>query len=289
MWKNLNKILKDKDEFYLDPAIKSEVERTNQLFAASIDAQKSLFIKKVKYLLKNNKYFFVRLFFKYLLKSAIFLFGFLILSLVFMISFGIDINFKKIPKVDHSNLVIYIPSTGDIQKDSLILREYKKEYGRNVQYSIFYLKDPSKNYNKWKDALSGIESGSYKNQYEARREGSQYWGKYQLGESARKSIHLNNITWEEWKSNGELQEAALGMWIEIIYKSIKSDIKRYDGQFLNGWYITESGLIAMAHNVGPGPVKQFLNSGGRFIPKDGSGKDATRFLILGNYNLELDK
>lgn len=286
MWKKLNKILKDKDEFYLDPEIKNEIERTNQLFIASIDAQKALFIKKVKYLLKNNKYFFVRLLFKYLLKSAIFLFVFLILSMILLMSFGVDINFKKIPKVEHDNLVIYIPSTGDIEKDSLTLAQYKKEYGKNVQYSIFYLKDPSKNYNKWKEALAGIESNG---SYHARRPGSQYWGKYQLGEDARKSIHLNNVTWDEWKNNGELQEAALRMWIEVVYQSIKYDIDTYDGKFLSGWYITESGLIAMAHNVGPGPVKQFLNSNGRFVPKDGSGKDATRFLILGNYNLELKK
>jgi hypothetical protein len=41
----------------------------------------------------------------------------------------------------------------------------------------------------------------------------------------------------------------------------------------------------MAHNVGVEPVREFLRSGGRTIPTDGSGKDATRFLILGGYNL----
>ena len=58
---------------------------------------------------------------------------------------------------------------------------------------------------------------------------------------------------------------------------------------MNGWAITESGIIAMAHNVGAGATKQFLNSGGTNIPKDGSGKDATRFLILGGYDLEISK
>jgi hypothetical protein len=86
-----------------------------------------------------------------------------------------------------------------------------------------------------------------------------------------------------------LQEAALKLWVEILYGYLKDEIRLYDGQFLNGWSITESGIIAMAHNVGPEPTKQFLKSGGKIIPKDGSGKDATRFLILGNYNLNLSK
>ena len=110
-----------------------------------------------------------------------------------------------------------------------------------------------------------------------------------MGESARREIGMNNINWESWKTNPDLQEAALKLWIELLYVYLKDDIRLYNGQFLNGWTITESGIIAMAHNVGPEQTKQFLHSGGKFIPKDGSGKDATRYLILGNYNLNISK
>ena len=149
--------------------------------------------------------------------------------------------------------------------------------------------DKNKDYEKWAEDLHGIESGSWVNPYEARREGSQFWGKYQLGTSARKDIGLSDISWEQWKKNPDLQEAALRLWVEKLYIYMKYYIEKYDGEFLNGWAITESGIIAMAHNVGKEATIDFLESGGKNVPVDGSGKDATRFLILGNYDLNLSK
>ena len=181
---------------------------------------------------------------------------------------------------------IYIPSTSDAKKDSLIVTEYKKIYNKNIKCFFFFTKDSTKNYYQWKDKLAGIESNGA---YDAKREGSQYWGKYQMGESARSIIGLQDISWDKWKSNPELQEAALRLWIDLLYEDLKPEIIKYDGKFLHGWSITESGIIAMAHNVGSQPVRDFLYSGGLNVPKDGSGFDATRFLILGNYNLEFKK
>jgi hypothetical protein len=200
-----------------------------------------------------------------------------------------DISIERSHINDDNDFTIYIPSTGDIEKDSLNIVRHKRKFGRNKEYIIFYLKDPSKNYEKWKTALAGIESGGWTNQYESRRVGSQYWGKYQMGEFARKKVGMDGVTWENWRDNPELQEIALNIWIDILYKELEKDIKKYDGTFVGGWYITESGIIAMAHNVGGPLVKSFLYSGGVDVPKDGSGKDATRFLILGNYDLEIKK
>ena len=285
MWKKLNKILHDKNDYHLDPSLKNDVEISDELLQATLRYEKSLIPRKIRYFFKYDKLFFLRLFAKYLLKLLIFLLGVGILVFFLLLAFGIDINIKKIPKAN-TNLPIYIPSTGDSYKDSLSILNYKKEFGKEIKYFIFHLKDPLKDYKTWKEKLSGIESGGA---YDARRDGSQYWGKYQMGESARKSINLHTVTWEKWKTNPELQEAAMRLWIDVLYQALKNDIKFYDGSFLNGWAITESGIIAMAHNVGPEPVKQFLYSGGKFIPKDGSGKDATRFLILGNYDLDIKK
>ena len=288
MWKKINNILHDKNDYCLDLSLKREVEISDELLLATIKYQKYLIPKKIKYFFENDKLFFVRLFSKYLLKLIAFLIGIGIVVIVALLAFGIDINVKKIKKVEYSQLPIYIPSTGDAKDDSLNILNYKKTYS-HAKYIIFYLKDPSKNYEKWKVGLHGIESGGWENPYEARRPNSQYWGKYQMGESARSSINLSDITWEKWKTNPELQEAALKLWLDVLYKTLEKDIKKYEGSFQNGWAITESGIIAMAHNVGPEPVKQFLYSGGKTIPKDGSGKDATRFLILGNYDLGINK
>ena len=289
MWKSLNKILHDKNDYHLDPLLKRDVEISHELLQSTIKYQKYLIPRKINYFFQYDKLFFVRLFTKYFLRLLIFIVSIGIITLVLLSAFGIDINVKKVPKIDYVQLPVYIPSTGDSEKDSLNVLKYKKTFNKNINFIIFYLKDPTKNYEMWKNGLYGIESKSWSNPYEAKRDGSQYWGKYQLGESARKSIGLSDITWEKWKTNPELQEASLRLWIDVLYQILKSDIKKYDGSFLNGWSITESGIIAMAHNVGPEPVKQFLYSGGKNVPKDGSGKDATRFLILGNYDLEIVK
>lgn len=289
MWKKINKILHDKNDYHLDPTLKRDVEISDELILSTIKYQKYLIPRKIKYFFQYDKLFFVRLFSKYLLKLLLFLLIIGSITYVSLLAFGIDVNVKKIPKKDYSQIPIYIPSTGDINADSLNIEKYKKTFNKEAKIIVFYLKDPTKNYEKWKFNLQGIESNGWDNPYEAKRPGSQYWGKYQMGQSARNSIGLKDVVWEKWRDNPELQEAALSMWIDILYKDLKPDIEKYDGSFLNGWSITESGIIAMAHNVGSGPTKSFLHSGGKDIPKDGSGKDATRFLILGNYDLEINK
>jgi hypothetical protein len=291
MWKKLNSILNDKHDYHLDPTLKNEVEISDELLQSAIKYQKYLFIRKIKYFFEYDKLFFLRLFSKYVLKLILLLVFLSFIAYVLLLAFGIDINVnvKKIPKIDYTQTPVYIPSSGDIKKDSTLIIEYKKIINKNANYIIFYLKDPSKNYIMWKENLHGIESNDWSNPYEARRENSQYWGKYQLGESARKSINLSDITWEKWKNSPELQEAALRLWVDFLYMCMKPEIQKFDGTFQNGWAITESGIIAMAHNVGPESVKQFLYSGGKKVPQDGSNKDATRFLILGNYNLEIKK
>jgi hypothetical protein len=286
MWKRLNKILHDKNDYHLDPILKRDVEISDGLFQHTINFQKNLIPRKIKYFLKNDKLFFVRLLAKYFLKLIIGLILVGIISGLVIFIAGIDVNFKKQPKVDFSKLPIYLPSSGDIDKDQQTIDFYKRNFSKNATYIIFYPFDPTKNFKKWKDALAGIESGG---SYDAKRDGSQYWGKYQMSEAARSSIGLGKITWEKWKNNPEIQEAALRLWIDILYQELKPDIKKYTGKFLSGWAITESGIIAMAHNVGSGETRQFLYSNGSIIPKDGSGKDATRFLILGGYDLEINK
>jgi len=286
-WKKLNTILHDKNDYHLDPSLKNDVEISDDLLRTTIKYQKYLIPRKIKYFLTYDKWFFVRLIVKYVFKLIAIITLMIIIAIVSALAFNFNINFKKVPKLVHTKPPIYILSTNNLDKDLQNIEKYKKEYGDNVKYVFIYDKDPSKNFEKWKDALHSLESGSVENPYEARRPNSQYWGKYQMGESARKNVGLGNITWDKWKNTPELQEGALRLWVEVLYKNLKPEIRKYDGKFLNGWSITESGIIAMAHNVGPEPVRLFLATNGKVVPKDGSGKDATRYLVLGNYNLEI--
>jgi hypothetical protein len=286
MWKRLNKILHDKNDYHLDPSLKNEVAIADDLLQTTIKYQKMLIPRKFWYFIKFDKLFFLRLIAKYFLKFVIGLVIVGIVSIIILLVLGIDIDFKKTERKDFTNIPIYIPSSGDHQKDSLNILFYKRNVSKTANYILFYQRDPSKDYKKWKNALAGLESANERNPYQARREGSEYWGKYQMGNLARKAVKMERYTWEEWKINPDLQEAAINLWVTSNYDALEYEIKKFDGKFLNGWMITESGLIAMAHNVGPAAVKTFLSSGGKTIPKDGSGRDATRFLILGNFDLK---
>lgn len=287
IWKaKLNKILHDKNDYHLDPVLKRDAEIAEELLQNTIKYQKYLIPRKIRYFFKYDKSFFWKLFIRIFWKFLIILIVLGIISSL-LYFFGLETVIKKAPKqINYIQCPIYIPSTGNASKDSLNIVLYKKIF-KDATYIIFYPEDNSKNYQKWKQDLQGIESNDWPNPYEARRQNSQYWGKYQFSGSARAAVGLDEFSWEQWKNNPDLQEAALKMWVEILYQELNSDIKKYDGKFLNGWAITESGIIAMAHNVGAGATKQFLYSDGKIVPKDGSGKDATRFLILGNYDLEI--
>ena len=284
-WKKINKILHDKNDYHLDLSLKNDVDIADSLLQTTIKHHKLLIPRKIKYFFKNDKFFFLRLLSKYLLKFVIGLIIVGIIGVAILLIFGININFKKTEK-QFNNIPIYILSSGNNEKDSLNILFYKRNVSKTANYILFYQRDPSKDYKKWKTALAGLESGNERNPYQARREGSEYWGKYQMGNGARKAVKMERYTWEEWKTNPDLQEAAINLWVTYNYDALEYEIKKFDGKFLNGWMITESGLISMAHNVGPEKVKIFLSSGGKTIPKDGSGRDATRFLILGNFDLK---
>jgi hypothetical protein len=288
MLKKINKILHDKNDYHLDPSLKNDVELSDYFLQKTLELQKSIIIRKIRYFYKYDKFIFARIALKYLLRTLIGVIIIGVLALLSIYVFNIDIDFRKIQKEPVRNIPVYIPATGDAEKDSLNILYYKENLNKDAEYILFYLKDPSRNFKTWAEALSKIESGGYENQYEARREGSQYWGKYQMGTDARKTVKMERYTWEEFKSNPELQEVALKLWVQSLKEDLKYSIKKYDGMFLNGWFITESGIIAMAHNVGVEPTSEFLSSGGKSIPVDGSGKPATRFLVLGNYNLDLE-
>jgi hypothetical protein len=119
---------------------------------------------------------------------------------------------------------------------------------------------------------------------------SQYIGLFQMGYSARQSIGLHKISEEEYLDSPELQKKSMILWLKYLKKELKPEIEKYDGKFVELYYITESGLLAMAHLCGAEGVRQFLRSNGRYIPSDGNGKRGTDYLQqYGRYNLELEK
>jgi len=150
------------------------------------------------------------------------------------------------------------------------------------------------NFDKFINDLGMIES---RNNYEARRPNSQYWGKYQLGTSARKAIGIDTISWERFKNDSILQDAAVMVYLlkmkerltDHMYpdSTVRDFIEEFCGSAMANYNITESGLIAMSHNCGVTDTKRFLIKDGKYVPIDGLGTPATKYLTLANYDLDL--
>jgi len=283
MRKVINQLLKDKKGYEYDQDLKTLIDQHRYILHEEFSLFTEINKRKIKYFFKYKKIYLIRLFIYFLLG-------------IFLI-FGSGVVLKKFgftyikPKKKYEQIIIYIPDTISIEK-------YQENLCYpNVKFIVFYTSDSTKDFNAWKYNLGQIESGNYNNQYEARRiekssngllYPSQYWGKYQFGKIAREEINLDKITWEEFKSNPDLQEGALMMLVKKNKEYLKKEIEQFNNQFIDGYHITESGLLAMAHNVGTGAVKSFLYSYGKKIPIDGSGKPATRYLILGGYLLNIE-
>tara|TARA_R110000850_G_scaffold150497_1_gene273163 strand:- start:55020 stop:55715 length:696 start_codon:yes stop_codon:yes gene_type:complete len=103
-----------------------------------------------------------------------------------------------------------------------------------------------------------------------------YMGKYQFGRSTLQMIGIYDT--EVFLSTPLLQEYAFKAYTSRNKWVLKRDIKRYSGKFVNGVYVTESGILAAAHLAGPGNVKKFLRSGGVDVFEDANGTSVRYYL-----------
>jgi hypothetical protein len=71
--------------------------------------------------------------------------------------------------------------------------------------------------------------------------------------------------------NKEMQIQTFEEWTKVLYRYTRRHIKRYDGKTINGIKVTTSGIIAGAHLVGHGGVKNWLDSNGTVPVLDGNG------------------
>lgn len=126
-----------------------------------------------------------------------------------------------------------------------------------------------------------------------------YAGKYQMGEAAlvdsgyyKKTSRIYNNDWsgsflgkdgvnslQDFLNNPKAQENA-----QIIFKKkqwgyLKAvGAHNYLGQIINGYKITDSGLLAGAHLKGAGSVIAYLKSGGKDNSKDAFGTSIESYI-----------
>jgi Ca2+-binding RTX toxin-like protein len=117
-----------------------------------------------------------------------------------------------------------------------------------------------------------------------------YLGKYQFGELALRDIGYytaDGTSKNDWKpgfwtgkngidskqeflANHSVQESAIRDYMKLQWQYVKG-AWAYEGQTLDGVKITVSGMLAGAHLVGAGNLKDYLLSGGDDAPADGNG------------------
>ena len=135
----------------------------------------------------------------------------------------------------------------------------------------------------FKNFLGFFESGS--NYNKVNRFG--YLGKYQFGKGTLKMYGVRNLS--EYRFNPELQEKVFLMNVMRNKWILRREISWYSNRYLNGTYISESGIIAAAHLSGPGNVKKFLRShcNPDLDKRDANGTSISDYLnIFKDYDLE---
>lgn len=136
----------------------------------------------------------------------------------------------------------------------------------NLPDSVVTLLLPKPNKSNFKIKLGMLESG---NRYDiVNRFG--YLGKYQFSKSTLRGLVRTGylkVDYDDLKtfmSDHSLQEKAMDALIhhnrDILFKNYK--LQKYVGKNIKGITITEEGMLAAAHLLGPYSVKHFLNTGG---------------------------
>ena len=103
-----------------------------------------------------------------------------------------------------------------------------------------------------------------------------YLGKYQFGINTLKLVGV--YSGKEFLSDPQLQEKVFDANIARNKWILRRDIKRFQGKYIDGIKITESGILAAAHLAGPGNVQRYLRSLGKKDVADGYGTSIANYI-----------
>ncbi len=103
-----------------------------------------------------------------------------------------------------------------------------------------------------------------------------YMGKYQFGKGTLDLIGIHNS--QHFLKDPALQEKAFYANLSRNKWILRREIKRYSNTWMRGTFITESGILAAAHLVGPGAVKKYLRSYGNNTFEDAFGTTVVDYL-----------
>ncbi len=103
-----------------------------------------------------------------------------------------------------------------------------------------------------------------------------YLGKYQFGIGTLQLMGVHDAS--SFLNSPELQEKVFQTNIARNKWILRRDIKKFDGRWIGGVQVTESGMLAAAHLAGAGNVKKYLRSYGKYDVKDAYGTDIAAYI-----------
>jgi hypothetical protein len=119
------------------------------------------------------------------------------------------------------------------------------------------------------------------------RDGSQYFGLFQIGKKERAIAGYGDITDQVFMNHESIQILTMVSLLKINKKYMQSYIDKYSGKIIDGILVTESGILALCQ-LGTGTAQEYLSSG--TIPAvDPYGNKPRELLKMGGYKLNLDK
>lgn len=112
-----------------------------------------------------------------------------------------------------------------------------------------------------------------------------FLGKFQF--SPRTLRLLNpSITSDSFLANEQLQDSIMLVYMRQNSSMLRTEIAQYSNKWINGTYVTKSGIVAASHLAGVGGVKSFFSGDGRYPTSDANGATVSMYMSkFANYNL----
>ena len=86
-------------------------------------------------------------------------------------------------------------------------------------------------------------------------------GRYQMNRGARVDVGLGGVPESVFLNWPELQDIAMFKLLKINNAYMKDFIRLYDGKIVNGYYLTEPGMLSLAHALGAGGAMTWIKNG----------------------------
>lgn len=138
-----------------------------------------------------------------------------------------------------------------------------------------------KNLHDFKFAIASRESSNNWKNYNPYG----YIGKFQFGKAALKSTGFGHVDFVDFMNNPSVfteqdQDKAMDSLLHFNTFVLGDYIDKYQGKiYLDSIKITKIGLLAASHLAGPGNVKRFLKTQGKYNPQDQMGTRLSDYLV----------